>query len=103
MTKDERRKESMVTYVLNEMAGGKKLTDIVMYYLPNPVEWDTEGQVWTVTCELVLADGQWVLLLSGRGGAEEEAHVYEARYIPEKQEYKYTVKFGGKTEGGGKE
>jgi hypothetical protein len=95
--RESMRNFSMMMYVLEEMADGKRVEDIVMYHIPNPVEWDQAAQKWTVKFAVPLGEGQWVLLQSGRGGMEEEANLYGAKYVPELDTYVYEIRFQTKT------
>lgn len=93
--KREEKMNSMMLYVLTEMADGKRIEDIVMYHLDDPIEWDPKRAVWTVTSSIALGNRQWVLLTHSRGGAgtEEEGWVYNPRYLVEKEVYVYDIDF----------
>lgn len=91
--RESARNFSMMMYVLEEMAEGRRVEDIIMYHVPGAVEWDISRQMWTVKFPVPLGEGQWVLLERSRGGMEEEANLYGARYVPEEDTYVYEVRF----------
>lgn len=53
------------------------MRDLFVYNIEAPVLWNKDGGFWYVECAERLDPGQKIKLLSGRGGAEEEARILE--------------------------
>lgn len=71
------RKEArmLFDFILAELDRGVSVKDLFVYNIEKPVLWDKEGGFWYVECDERLEPGQKIKLLSGRGGAEEEARI----------------------------
>jgi hypothetical protein len=82
--KERRRKKNvdlLLVYIFSKLAEGYSITDILVWNLESPVEWDRERAVWTVFSPEELESGQRVYLLSGRGGVDEEARVVDGTAV----------------------
>jgi len=82
--KERRRKknvDALIVYIFSKLAEGHDITDILVWNLDAPVEWDRKRAVWTVFSPNELESGQRVYLLSGRGGADEEARVVDGTTV----------------------
>ena len=73
------RKEAraLFDFILSELDRGVPPRDLFVYNIEQSVLWNKEGSFWYVECAERLEPGQKVKLLSGRGGAEEEARIVE--------------------------
>jgi len=92
---ERRRKKNvdeLLVYIFSKLAEGHKITDILVWNLDAPVEWDKERAVWTVFSSDELESDQRVHLLSGRGGVDEEARVVDGTAV--EGGFIYTLVFG---------
>lgn len=82
----------LLIYILSKLAEGHDITEILVWNIDAPVEWDVDRAVWTVFCPDELEPGQRVYLLSGRGGASEESRVVDVTAV--EGGFVYTLVFG---------
>lgn len=73
--KRDREITEIFDFILLKLEEGVPLSEIVVFTLDRPVEWNMRRQCWTVDFEVPLDPGQKVKLSSGRGGAVENATI----------------------------
>lgn len=73
--KRDREITEIFDFILLKLEEGVPLSEIVVFTLDRPVEWNMRRQCWTVDFEAPLDAGQKVKLSSGRGGAIENATI----------------------------
>jgi hypothetical protein len=73
------RKEArkLLGFILAELDKGVPVGDLFVYVVRRPVLWKQQGGFWYIELDDDLEPGQKLTLLSGRGGAKEDARVVE--------------------------